>query len=102
MELSGKVEVVINGVDFSIITAQKDKITVFINDAELLKKMFKKTGLNIKGINRLSKVSEYLYKRGVGLDIRDSKGPFIQLGWGAYSPLMKVKISSKRLIEFFI
>lgn len=102
VEISGKVRITINGVAFSSVSAEKNKITVFINDPNYLKKIVKKAKLSIKSINHLGMASEYLNRMGIGLNVSDSKGTFIQLGRGAYSPLIKAKVSTKRLIEFFI
>ncbi|MDG6932012.1 MAG: hypothetical protein JRN26_01930 [Nitrososphaerota archaeon] len=102
VEVSGKVEVVINGIAFSTVYAQKDKIIIFINDPDYLKKIVKKARLSMKSISGLGKFSEYMNRMGIGLDIRDSKGPFLQLGFGAYSSLIKVKMSTKRLIELLV
>ncbi len=102
VEISGKVKITINGIAFSTVSAEKNKITIFINDSSYLKKIIKKAKLSIKSINHLGMASEYLDRMGIWLNVSDSRGTFIQLGSGAYSPLIKVRVSTRRLIEFFI
>ncbi len=102
VQISGKVEIKVNGLPFSTVTAQDSKITIFINDTNYIKSAIKRAGLNMKSVERLGKLSEFLHKIGIGVNIRDSKGSFLQLGFGAYSKFVKVRVSAKRLMELFL
>lgn len=100
--VSGTAHISVNGKDLGTVNLDGNRIVISINDEEQLKTITKQIRFNRKFIAELGRVSGSLDRLGIWLQVGDSGGAFMELGRGAYSPVMKVRVKLSRLMSMFL
>jgi hypothetical protein len=100
--VSGTAQISVNGKVLGRVSLDGNRIVVYITDEEQLKKITKQIRFNRKFIAELGRVSGSLDRLGIWLQVGDSEGSIMELGRGAYSSMVKVRVKLSRLMSMFL
>ncbi|MGC8557875.1 MAG: hypothetical protein ACP5NC_02630 [Nitrososphaeria archaeon] len=100
--VSGTAQISVNGKGLGTVNLNGNRVVILITDEGQLKTITKQIRFNRKFIAELGRVSGMLDRFGIWLQVGDSGGAFMELGRGAYLPVMKVRVKLTRLMDLFL
>jgi|GEM_PF-6604588 hypothetical protein len=98
--ISGSITVIINGKEFSRISFVDSSMELTLLDEKLSSSFIKVVPKEAKKLSFLRRISKLIAKLGITVNISDSRGELMVIGYKTHSILGDVKIKVMRLRKY--